>query len=112
MPVRLVYDETPDGLLPGDPFRTEYALVNGTAFGNVDPCSSTQVRCNTDPGLVNTSIQAFSAYLQPGSPAIDTGLNSGCPALDFMKRPRPADGDEDGTPVCDLGAYEGVVVSR
>jgi hypothetical protein len=105
-------DEPPDDLLPNDPFRTEYALVTGTVFGNVDPCTGPQVHCQTDPGLVSTSIQAFSAYIIAGSPAIDAGSNIVCPAVDFMKRPRPQDGNGDGAAVCDLGAYEGVVVFR
>lgn len=105
-------DESPGDLLPNNPFRMEYSLINATVFGNVDPCASTQVRCNTDPGLVNTSIQAFSAYLKPGSPAINAGSNSVCPATDYLKRPRPQDGNGDGAAVCDLGAYEGVVVFK
>ena len=61
-------------------------MIHGAAFGNsVIPCAGTQVNCNTDPGLVNSSIQAFSAYLQPGSPAIDAGSNIVCPAMDFLK---------------------------
>ena len=72
--------KSPDDLLPNDPFRTEYAIIHGTAFGNVNPCAGTQVHCYTDPGLVNSSIQSFSAYLAPGSPAIDAGSNSVCPA--------------------------------
>jgi hypothetical protein len=99
-------DESPDGLLPSDPFRTEYTIINGTGFGNVDPCGGTQVHCYTDPGLVNSSIQSFSAYLAPGSPAIDAGLNNVCPATDYLKNPRPKDA------VCDLGAYEGVYVFK
>jgi hypothetical protein len=105
-------DESPDGLLPSDPFRTEYAIINGTVFGKVDPCGGTQVRCNTDPGLVNSSIQSFSAYLALGSPAIDAGSNSVCPATDYLNNPRPKDGDGNGTAVCDLGPYEGVYVFK
>lgn len=51
-------------------------------------------------GLVKTHA------LLPGSPAIDTGDNSQCPALDARGIPRPFDGDGDATAVCDIGAVE------
>ncbi len=41
-----------------------------------------------------------------GSPAIDAGTNSGCPATDIDGLPRPADGNGDSTSTCDMGAYE------
>lgn len=41
-----------------------------------------------------------------GSPAIDAGDNSVCPPVDILGAPRPADGNEDGSPACDIGAYE------
>jgi hypothetical protein len=44
--------------------------------------------------------------LQPGSPAIDTANNAGCPADDQRGVSRPFDGDNDGAPVCDKGAFE------
>jgi hypothetical protein len=36
----------------------------------------------------------------PGSPAVDTGTNLGCPATDQRNRPRPVNG------LCDIGAVE------
>lgn len=44
--------------------------------------------------------------LLAGSPAIDASDNSGCPATDQRGETRPVDADSDGTPTCDMGAYE------
>jgi CSLREA domain-containing protein len=40
------------------------------------------------------------------SAAIDSGLDSFCPAVDQRGEPRPRDGDGDGDAVCDIGAFE------
>jgi len=45
-------------------------------------------------------------YLKPGSPAIDSGNDAVCPALDQRKGRRPADGDMDDVETCDIGAVE------
>jgi len=44
--------------------------------------------------------------LQLGSPAIDAGTNSSCPATDQRGEARPIDGNRDGSDVCDIGAIE------
>jgi hypothetical protein len=66
---------------------------------------------NTDPLLAGDGPQDYGGpthtyALSLGSPAIDTGTNEGCPPTDQRGSERPKDGNADGTPVCDIGAYE------
>jgi len=44
--------------------------------------------------------------LGPGSPAIDTGNPTVCPDVDQRDYIRPIDGNNNGSALCDMGAYE------
>ncbi len=44
--------------------------------------------------------------LLSNSPAIDRGMNSGCPTTDYRGFGRPVDGNNDGIKTCDIGAFE------
>lgn len=44
--------------------------------------------------------------LRAGSPAVDAGDFSGCPATDQRGVARPVDGNLNGQPACDIGAFE------
>jgi hypothetical protein len=45
-------------------------------------------------------------HLSLGSPCIDSGTDAGAPDHDLDGTARPIDGDGDGTPTTDMGAYE------
>ena len=63
----------------------------------------------TDPRLsplIDDGSGIMTQALLPGSPAIDAGDDSGCPATDQRGLPRPTDGNGDSMATCDIGAYE------
>ncbi len=86
---------------------------NGYNLENADSCNFAGAgdQPNTDPlfdseGLKDNGGPTQTYALQPQSPAVDAGDNTACPPVDQRGFHRPADGDEDGTLTCDIGAYE------
>jgi len=62
---------------------------------------------NPDPGDINWATRIDNDYgdlhLQAGSPSVDTGTNTDCPAFDLEGNPRPIGLS------CDMGAYERLI---
>jgi len=55
---------------------------------------------------VFTDAANLNYRLSPGSPCIDAGTNTVGMITDLVWTNRPIDGNDDGTPVVDMGAYE------
>lgn len=106
-----------------------FKLVNGIIWGNT-PAREQVYNDNVKPDITYSDIEGgfpgvgninvdprfgdFGDYggltrlfaLLPGSPVIDQGSPSVCPATDQIGLSRPVDGDENGSAICDMGAFE------
>jgi hypothetical protein len=86
---------------PGSTADVSYSIVQGgfPGINNLDE----------DPVLLPLADNGgftLTHALAKGSPAIDAGDGTNCPTKDQRGAQRPQDGDEDGVPACDIGAYE------
>jgi hypothetical protein len=62
---------------------------------------------NQDPLFLYPEIENY--YLRPVSPCIDSGDEEDALYIDIAGKPRPVDGNGDGTALYDMGAYEFVL---
>jgi CSLREA domain-containing protein len=86
-------------------------LIEGTGANACGLTSTSGNIIGSDPNL--GALTGSPAYypLNVGSPAIDAGDNTTCAAMPVNNQSqngvtRPKDGDNNGTPICDIGAYE------
>jgi hypothetical protein len=89
-----------------------YNLIQNTAGCTITGDLSGN-RLGYDPLLLPLTFSSGWVHpLHALSPAVDAGnpgppgLPHACALLDQRGRPRPVDGDGDGAPICDMGAYE------
>jgi len=93
---------------------SNHIVSQGNNLENTNSCglAAGGDKINVDPKLSPLQDNGGSTWTRAllfGSPAIDAGTNSGCPATDQRGVARPQDGDGNGTKVCDIGAYEAAV---
>jgi hypothetical protein len=84
----------------------EHNLVFGglITYDGIDDPTGQRGNLSVDPLFRDASLGDFQ--LLPDSPAIDAGTPAGAPSVDFLNRPRPADGNLDGVAQVDMGAFE------
>ncbi|MBI1194715.1 MAG: DUF11 domain-containing protein [Gammaproteobacteria bacterium] len=99
------------GRAGGTPDVATFFTSSGYNLEDVDTCtlSSTGDIINTDPALgalADNGGKTETMAITASSPALDAGDNANCPNNDQRDSLRPADGDLNGSFVCDIGAFE------
>lgn len=88
-----------------------YSLIEGGSLPNL-PVGTNGNLIGVDPKLgplQDNGGPTLTRALLSSSPAIDVGQNSTCATTDQRGVTRPADGDGNGSKICDLGAVEKVI---
>jgi hypothetical protein len=94
--------------IPGPPFMVEihHSLIAGREL-LIDEPDVIHFTIGTAVYDTNPFFTGSGNYqLKPPSPAIDRGTPDGAPPIDIDGQTRPQDGDGDGIPDFDIGAYE------
>lgn len=90
---------------------TNQVVSEGNNLDDDGSCDLTKTGDLTVPDaridvLANNQGLTWTHALLPDSPAVDAGNNSTCLSNDQRGASRPADGNDDGTAICDIGAFE------
>lgn len=81
-------------------------LLNNLFYDNGTDISGLWEHYENDNFFVDPMFSNEWLKLEPGSPAIDAGIDIDGPLVDFFGNDRPVDGDGDGAPSFDIGATE------